>query len=202
MLRSRASTIALALTLVACHRHTRGDESVHTPPAVDNSRREIPADGDPAIAAMFKDTTPANAFNAEGRDYNVQNAAERRELETLIKRERMLWRDRKPRDYRFLLRADCFCPGPHGWLLVEVRADRPLRAWDTRGREVNASQWYTFNIDNLYDTLERINNQQSQVQIAFDERWHYPRYLRTSMIFPDGWSITQVRGFHPLTSQR
>ena len=83
-------------------------------------------------------------------------------------------------------------------MLIEVRPDQPLRAWDRTGRQVRTTDWYTFTIDNLYDNLERVNDQQSQVQIAFDERWHYPRYLRTSMIYPDAWGIILIRGFHAL----
>ncbi|HJP60984.1 MAG TPA: DUF6174 domain-containing protein [Gemmatimonadaceae bacterium] len=192
---SRVRLIAVAMSLLACHRHTT-HEDVQPPP--NDTRRVVDdAPGDPAIAALFSDTTPSNAI-PEGRDYRVQNAAERQALQATLRRERALWQAAKPAAYRFLSRSDCFCPGPQGWLLVEVRPGQLLRAWDKRGRVVDPRQWYTFTIDNLFDNLERVNDQQSQVQIAFDQRWHYPRYLRTSMIFPDGWGVTQIRGFHPL----
>ncbi len=196
LLRSIATALAIVVAIVACHRHSVSDEVVQAPPTNDNRRLEQ-APADPAIAALFRDTIPSSAFVAEGRDYNVQKAAERQALQAILKKERALWQAAKPREYRVLARSDCFCPGPHGWLLIEVRPNQSLRAWDRTGRRVNPADWYTFTIDNLYDNLERINNQQAQVQIAFDERWHYPRYLRTSMIYPDGWGITQIRGFQP-----
>lgn len=197
MKRSRVPAIALAVAVVACHRH-RGSDDVVRQPRVNDDRRIVSEPADPTIAALFRDTTPSNAFVAEGRDYNVRNPTERQALQATLKKERALWQGRKPGGYRFLLRADCFCPGPHGWVLVEVRSNQPLRAWDRTGRRVNPSEWYTFTIDNLYDNLERVNDQQSHVQIAFDDQWHYPRYLRTSMIYPDGWGITQIRGLKPL----
>lgn len=196
-LRPSATVMAFAISLAACHRHAVSDDGVRSPPVDDNPRVEN-AVVDPAIAALFRDTTASNAFVTEGRDYNVQKAAERQALQALLKKERALWQAAKPGAYRFLLRVDCFCPGPHGWLLVEVRPNQALRAWDRTGQRVNPGDWYTFTIDNLYDNLERVNGQQAQVQIAFDQRWHYPRYLRTSMIYPDGWGITQIRGFQPL----
>ena len=198
MRRSRVWAMALAATtLVACHRHKVSDDVVQPPPS-NGDRRIETGPADPNIAALFKDTTASNAFVAEGRDYNVQKATERQALQATLKRERALWQAAKPRAYRFLVRSDCFCPGPHGWLLVEVRPNQPLRAWDRTGRPVDPNQWFTFTIDKLYDGLEPINNQQAQVQIAFDGRWHFPKYVRTSMIFPDGWSVTQIRGFQPL----
>jgi Family of unknown function (DUF6174) len=196
MPRFRLCVIVLATILLACHRRTVRQDS-DQPPANDN-RRVDDRPGDPVIAALFKDTTPSNAFVTEGRDYRVQNAADRQALQAVLKTERALWEARKPREYRFLSRTECFCPGPRGWLLVEVRANQPLRAWDRAGRRVNAGDWFAFTIDNLYDNLDRVNNQQSQVQIAFDGHFHYPRYVRTSMIYPDGWGITQIRALRPL----
>ena len=195
--RSSTLLVAIGITLISCHRQ-RVQEDVDQPPPKIENRRVDQAPGDPTIAALFKDTTASNAFVGEGRDYKVQDPAERQALQATLKRERALWQARRPREYRFLSRSDCFCPGPQGWLLVEVRANQSLRAWDRMGRQVDPRQWYTFTIDNLYDNLERINDQQAQVQIAFDERLHYPRYLRTSMIYPDGWGITQIRALRPL----
>ena len=195
--RTQAWFVVIAITLVGCHRQRVREEVDNPPPTTDNHRVDQ-APADPAIAALFRDTTASNAFVTEGRDYKVQNPAERQALLATLKRERALWQARKPREYRFLARSECFCPGPRGWLLVEVRANQSIRAWDRMGRQVDPHQWYTFTIDKLYDNLEQINNQQAQVQISFDERLHYPRYLRTSMIYPDGWGITQIRALRPL----
>jgi len=196
MLHTRVRAVALAMSLAACHRHPVREDVVEPPRNDDRGVDRAPVD--PAIAALFSDTTPSNAFVAEGRVYKVQNPSERQALQVTLKRERALWQAAKPGAYRFLSRSECFCPGPQGWLLVEVRSGQPLRAWDRTGRPVNAREWYTFTIDDLYDNLGRVGNQQSQTQVAFDQRWHYPRYVRTSMIYPDGWGIIQIRGFHPL----
>ena len=189
-------SVMVAGALLGCHRHAVQEERVDRPPPRDTARvvREV---ADPAIAALFKDTAPSNAFATEGRTYNVRNAAERRALQAVLSRERALWQAAKPVSYRFLMRADCFCPGPRGWQLLEVRPNQPPRVWDRTGRRVTPD-WSTFNIDVLFDGLIQPNDQLSQVQIAFDQRLHYPRYLRTSMIYPDGWSITQIRALRPL----
>jgi hypothetical protein len=200
------SVMVLGASL-GCHRHAVQEEDINRPP-VDNTTRvdrppvrdttRVVRVVDPAIAALFKDTAPSNAFATEGRTYNVQKAADRQALQTAVRRQRALWQAAKPSSYQFLMRADCFCPGPHGWLLLEVRPGQPLRAWDRSGKRVSPNDWAVFTIDQLYDGLSQTNNQMSQVQIAFEERLHYPRYLRTSMIYPDGWSITQIRALRPI----
>jgi len=177
----RIAIITPAFVLVGCH---------HQRPANYNSR-------DSSIAALFRDTIPSTRYPEQGRTYNVQNPAERQALETTLARERALWNAAKPRDYRFLTRSECFCPGPTRWLLLEVRHDQPVRVWDANGRPVETTA-YRLNIDALFDNLARFPAALTQVQIAFDDQWHYPRFLRTSMAYPDGWSIVVVRGLHPL----
>ena len=196
-MRTGVRVFALGVALSACHRHAVHDDVDQSPPVSENRRVEQ-GPADPAIAALFRDTTASNAFVTEGRDYRVQNPSERQALLATLKRERALWQARKPSAYRFLARTECFCPGPHGWVLVEVRANQPIRVWDRTGRRVNPGDWYTFTIDKLYDNLERVDNQQAQIQVAFDEQLHYPKYIRSSMIYPDGWGITQVRALRPL----
>lgn len=192
----------LGLVLIACHRHAVQKDN---PPERETVNREtvdrVSTDRaivDPKIAAMFKDTAPSNALGAEGKTYNVQRTAERQALNNVLTRERRLWQAGKPANYRLLFKAECFCPGPQGWLLMEIRTGRPSRAWDNTGRPATRNDWTQFSIDQLFDGFNRPNDQLSQVQIAFDERFHYPRYLRTSMIFPDGWSILQIRALQPI----
>ena len=192
----------LGLVLIACHRHAvqqdnppeRETVNGETVDRVSTDRAIV----DPKIAAMFKDTAPSNALAAEGKTYNVQRTAERQALNDVLTRERRLWQAAKPANYRLLFKAECFCPGPQGWLLMEIRTGRPSRAWDNTGRPATRNDWTQFSIDQLFDGFNRPNDQLSQVQIAFDERFHYPRYLRTSMIFPDGWSILQIRALQPI----
>ena len=194
--------LLLGVVVIACHRHALQNDNTAERETVNREtvNRET-ADRrivDAKIAAMFKDTTPSNARVAEGRTYNVQRPAERQALGDALSRERQLWQAAKPANYRLLFKAECFCPGPQGWLLMEIRAGRPSRAWDNTGRPAVRNDWSTFSIDQLFDGFDRRNDQLSQVQIAFDERLHYPRFLRTSMIFPDGWSILQIRALRAL----
>jgi len=195
--------LLLGVALIACHRHAvKTDNSVERETVnretVEREKTDERGIGDPKIAAMFKDTTRSTAFSTEGRTYNVQRPAERQALRDLLTRERRLWQAAKPASYRFLFKSECFCPGPQGWLVVDVRPDRPSKAWDRTGRPAARNDWTTFSIDQLFDGFDRGNDQLSQVQIAFDERLHYPRFLRTSMIYPDGWSILQIRALQAL----
>jgi hypothetical protein len=181
MSRSCAWAFIAVLWGVSCHRHAI-------------VARE---DRDPSITAWFRDTTPVT-LAAEGRTFKVQNAAERQALQTIVGRERALWHAAKPRAYRFLVKGMCFCPSHPRWLLVEVRADRVTQMWDNTGKEVSERDWGNFNVDMLFENLAQSNNQLSEVQVAFDEQLHYPRFVRTSMIYPDGWSLMWIRALRPM----
>jgi hypothetical protein len=153
---------------------------------------------DTSVMMFFKDTTPALP-GGRGRRFNLQKAEERESLRTTLRKERELWRSAKPRDYRFLLRVGCFCPGTRGWLLMEIRSGQPLRAWDRTGRSVALTDWNTLSVDGLYDNLEQWVDRGGTVQIDFDPRWHFPRYISTNAArVPDAWSLTESQGFRPL----
>ena len=155
------------------------------------------ATADTSVTAIFKDTGSTRVFSAEGQRFKLPE--QRQSLRGLLKKERALWQAGKPRDYRFLLRVGCFCPGTRGWLLVEVRSGQPLRAWDKAGKSAALTDWNTFSIDGLYDNLEQSVERNGHVQIAFDPRWHFPRYIGTvTLPGPDAWSNTEVRGFRPI----
>ena len=199
--------LLLGVVLIACHRHAvQNDnpverETVNRDTVDRDTVDRVTTDRaivDPKIASLFKDTTASNALVGEGRTYNVQQPPQRQALHDVLNRERRLWQATKPANYRLLFKAECFCPGPQGWLLMEIRAGLPTRAWDNTGRLATRNDWTQFSIDQFFDGFDRPNDQLSQVQIAFDERLHYPRFLRTSMIFPDGWSILQIRALKPL----
>ena len=149
------------------------------------------------LGVVFKDTAPSNVFSGEGQTFRTPG--QRQSLQATLKKERALWQAKKPRDYRFLLRVGCFCPGTRGWLLIEVRSGQPLRAWDRAGKSVALTDWNTFSIDGLYDNLERSLDRDARVQIAFDPRWHFPRYVSTVVLpGPDAWSVVEVRAFRPI----
>ena len=123
---------------------------------------------DTAIVNAFKDTT-VGPFGPPGtRAFSLPS--QRDSLLAMLKRERKLWRARKPPDYRFLLQVGCFCPGPRGWLLMDVRSGQPLRVWDKTGKSVALQDWNTFSIDVLFDNVERSASQVRNMKILFDPR--------------------------------
>ena len=82
---------------------------------------------------------------------------------------------------------------------MEVRSGQPLRAWDRAGKSAALTNWNTFSIDGLYDNLERSADINGQVQIAFDSRWHFPKYVYSVVLpGPDAWSTIEVRGLRPI----
>jgi hypothetical protein len=173
-----AGLLVLSPMTVACHKTA----SVRT-------------NGGPVV----KDTIPANVLAAEGRIFQLQESGQREAFRATLRKERELWQARKTRDYRFLLRVACFCPGMRGWLLIEVRDGRPVRASDSAGKSVAITDWNTFSIDGLYDNLERSVDGSREVRIAFDPRLHFPTYVRTTALpGPDAWSIVEVREFRPI----
>lgn len=195
-------SIALGMIPVACHRRALAPAPPQSQPDV---RREVKdttrvvAIRDTNVVIFFRDTAPNAVLGARGRSFNLQKPEERESLRATIRKERELWRSSKPRDYRFLLRVGCFCPGTRGWLLMEVRSGQPLRAWDRTGRPAALTDWNTLSIDGLYDNLEQRAERDGVVQIDFDRRWHFPTYIGTSAALgPDTWSNTEARALRPL----
>ena len=151
------------------------------------------------ILAVFKDTAGVSALGAEARTLKLRTSAQRQSLRATLRREYELWQARKPENYRYLLRVGCFCPGTRGWLLIEVRRNQPLRAWDRTGKTVSLTDWNTLSIDDLYANLERSIGRDREVQIAFDSQWHFPKYVRTVAIQgPDSWSVIDARALQPI----
>jgi hypothetical protein len=178
--------LALECLPAACH-------SQASRPKKDGGARVVVRDT--ALVNAFKDTAVSSFAPPGARSFDLRKPAERDSLLALLKRERKLWRARKPPDYRFLLRVGCFCPGPRGWLLMDVRSGQPLRAWDKTGKAVALQDWNTFSIDVLFDNMERSAGQVRSMQIVFDPRWHFPSYVHTSQQMPDTWGIIEARGF-------
>jgi hypothetical protein len=177
-----AATVVLGV-FVACHK----------------SARVIAPVPDASVFAFFKDTASARVFSARGEIFPLTTPGQRQVLHEALRRERVLWQARKPRDYRFLLQMACFCPGVRGWLLIEVRSGQPLRAWDRTGKPAAIIDWNTFSIDGLFDDLDRAADNAGEAQIAFDPRWHFPAYVRTAAArVPDAWSYIDVRGLRPI----
>ena len=190
-------SLVLVVFLVACHKSARVQSKPDVAPVIKDTVRVVAPITDPSVVPFFKDTSVVGLRPAEGQTFRLPG--QRQSLLATLRKERALWQARKPRDYRFLVRSACFCPGPRGWLLIEVRSGQPLRAWDRAGKSAPNTDWDTFSIDGLYDNLQRTADIRGGVQIAFDPRWHFPRYVgATASPGPDTWSVTEVRGFRPI----
>ncbi len=184
---------------VACHKNARVQSNADVGPVIKDTTGVVAPITDTSVVAFFKDAAVASVFSAEGQTFKLQTPGQRQSLHATLRKERELWQAGKPRDYRFLLRVGCFCPGTRGWLLIEVRSSQPLRAWDRAGRSAALTDWNTFSIDGLYDNLERAADNVGEVQIAFDPRWHFPKYVYTVVLpGPDAWSTIEVRGLRPI----
>jgi hypothetical protein len=174
-----------SVSFMGCHRTAQQNAGV------------APVAGD-TVAARFGDTAIA-AISDETRIMSGWTPAQRDSLLALVKKERVLWDATKPRDYEFLLRVSCFCPGQRGWLLMEVRSAQPLKAWDAAGKPVALTDWNTFSIDGLFDTLERAVGANRDVRVIFDARWHFPALIyAVTRPGPDMWATYDARGFRPL----
>jgi hypothetical protein len=178
--------IAFTLVGIGCHRAVPGGENV----AVNTG-----------VSGFFADTVGANspAPPEESRTFNLQTPGLRDSLHAEIRKHREMWRAGGVLDYHFLLRASCFCPGQQGWLLLEVRDGQVARVWDRGGKPAPLTADNKYTIDRLFDLLEQNADQDDVVAVAFDDRWHYPAYIRTDLRLglPDDWGIVQVRGFRP-----
>ena len=195
--------IALSALLVigvfplACHKNAGVQSNADVGPVIKDTVRVVAPVTDTSVIALFSDTAAASAFAAEGQIFKLPG--QRQALRATLRKERELWQARKPRHYKFLLRGGCFCPGTRGWLLMEVRNSKLLRAWDRTGKSAALSDWNTFSVDGLYDNLERSADINGEFRIAFDSRWHFPKYVSTVVApGPDSWSIVEVRGFRPI----
>jgi hypothetical protein len=192
-----SALLALGVLPAGCHKAARVERNGDVPPVTIDTAHVVAPITDASVVAFFKDTAVGNVLSAEGQIFKLP--AQRQSLRATIRKERELWQSGKPRDYRYLLRVGCFCPGTRGWLLMEVRSGQPLRAWDRTGKSVGLTDWNTVSIDGLYDNLERSVDFNGEVQIAFDPRWHFPRHVYTvTLPGPDSWSITEARALRPM----
>jgi hypothetical protein len=182
-----AGLLAVDLLMVACHKAAAQKRS----PDVGRLAQDT-------LRVAFKDTVVSTFGPPDARNFDLRRPGQRDSLRALLKKERALWRAKRARDYRFLLRVGCFCPGQKGWLLIEARSGQPVRAWDRTGKPAALTDWSTFSIDRLYENLQRSADRDGEVLIAFDPRWHFPSYARTvALPGPDMWSIIEARGFRP-----
>ena len=193
------SMVAGAFIAVGCHKGAAARRTDDVGPVIKDTVRVVAQSIETSIINFFKDTAVVSVFSAQGQTFALKTPAQRQSFRAAIRKERRLWQARKPRDYRFLLRVGCFCPGTRGWLLIEVRNSQLLRAWERSGQPAAIIDWNTFSIDGLYDNLERAADINGEAQIAFDPRWHFPKYVRTVAIpGPDAWSIIEVSTVRPI----
>lgn len=184
-MRRHGQLLMLGLLAIACHRRA----------ARDNSEARV----EPVVRdTVFRDTLREQSASG-ARGFDLRRPGQRDSLRAAIRKERALWAARGPRDYQFLLRVSCFCPGQKGWLLMEVRDRRLVRASDSNGKPVALADWNTFSVDGLFDHLEGWVGRNGSVEVMFDPRWHFPSRIRsTAFPGPDTWSNMETSAFQPL----
>jgi uncharacterized protein DUF6174 len=153
------------------------------------------------LSGVFEDTVGANspAPPPGSRTFNLRTPGQLDSLHAEITRQSELWRAGGARDYAFLLRSSCFCPGQQGWIRLEVRDGQAVRGWDARANPVRLTEPGTYSLGALFDVLKQVADRVDVVEVSFDNGWHYPAYIRTDVRLglPDDWGILQVRGFRP-----
>ena len=183
-------SLVLGFFPIACHRAAPIQTNDGVGPAAKDTTR---------VGPVFEEPRNVGVPSAKGRTFKLRDPGQRDSLRATLKRERALWRASSMRNYQFLLRVACFCPGTRGWLMMEVRNGRLIRASDSGGKSAALTDWNTFSIDDLFDHLERTVDIDGVVQIAFDPRWHFPSYVSTVVLpGPDRWSIIEARGLRPM----
>lgn len=182
--------LILAAFPAACRRTAPVQRNTDGPVVKDTAR----------VVPIFKDSALTNFAPKGARSFKLRDPGQRDSLRATLIKERALWRAYNLRDYQFLLRVACFCPGVRGWLLMEVRNGRLVRARDSTGKSATLNDWNTLSIDGLFDNLERTAEIDGVVQIAFDPRWHFPVYISTVRLpGPDTWGYTEARGLRRAT---
>lgn len=183
------SVLVLAFFPVSCRRAAPVQKDADVAPVVKDTA---------GLGTVFKETAPVRVSSAKGRTFKLRDPGQRDSLRATLRRERALWRAANLRDYQFLLRVGCFCPGIRGWLLMEVRSSQLLRARDSTGKAAALNDWNTFSIDGLFDHLEETADIDGVVQVAFDPRWHFPTFVSTVRLpGPDTWGVIEARGLRP-----
>lgn len=183
--------MAFTLLGTGCHRAVPRTENV---PVRENVLTKT------SLSAFFEDTAgPALGTPAGARTFNLRTPGQRDSLHAEIQRQRQMWRDGGARDYHFLLRASCFCPGQQGWVLLEVRGGQAVRVWDRGGKPAPLTEGNNYSIDGLFDLLDQQADRNDVVAVGFEDQWHYPAYISTDMRvgLPDDWGLVEARGFRP-----
>lgn len=189
--RQGASVMLLVLCAACAHPAPAGDQTRLPPPARDTA----------VVAVRVADSLFADSgvgpVTSGGGTFDLQIPGRRDSLRTLLANQRAAWDIARPRDYRFLLRVQCFCPGQRGWLLMDVHGDA-LEARDASGRSVPLTDWNTLTVNGLFYMVEQAARRDAFVEVGFDRRWHFPASIRTrARRVPDAWSIVDARGFRP-----
>ena len=197
--------VLMAFTLIqtGCHRAVPRSENVpvrENVPVKENApvREKVPVNTE--VSRFFQDTAPATPGQPPGsRTFNLRSPGQRDSLRAVIKQQRGMWAAGGVRDYHFLLRESCFCPGQLGWILLEVHSGQTVRGWDKRGKPVPLTADNNYSIDGLFDLLEQDADHHDVVAVDFEDRWHYPAFISTDARVgrPDDWGLVEVRGFRP-----
>jgi uncharacterized protein DUF6174 len=183
--------MAVALIGTGCHRAvpSRGNGPVR-----ENVSRNM------QTSEFFEDTAGAALGQPAGaRTFSLRTPGQRDSLHAEIQRQRERWRAAGARDYHFLFRASCFCPGQEGWVLIQVRGGQAVRVWNRGGKPAPLTERNNYSIDRLFEYLDQEADHDDVVVVGFEDRWHHPVFIRTDrrVGLPDDWGIIEVRGFTP-----
>jgi Family of unknown function (DUF6174) len=97
---------------------------------------------------------------------------------------RLRWERQNFDDYSYVASHTCFCPGPEGFVRVEVTQGQVSRVVVlATGAESPTAGWYT--VDELFDQLVR----SPTATVVFDPRLGYPRRIETCCLENDSGSI-------------
>jgi hypothetical protein len=152
----------------------------------------------PSIALAQRDRpfldTLGRGLRFKGRSFDLTKPLVRDSLRTVIARHRDAWHATGIRDYRLVVQSSCFCPGPVGWMLLDVKDGKVARATSAKGKKLPIGD-NDYSIDRLFEYLEMSAGRDDGVEVAFDSARHFPAYIRTDFRhgLPDDWWILDVR---------
>lgn len=198
----RIAVLGLLVSAVftgACRRSAPAHRNEDASPVARDSVVSRVARDSTVVIAPFEEPARTGVAPSNALSFDLRIPAQRDSMRATLTRERRLWRANDLRDYQFLMKVQCFCPGARGWLLIEVRSSKLVKAWDSAGKPVALTDWNTLSIDDLFAHIERTSELDASVQITFDPRWHFPAYIGTVVRpGPDRWSIIEARDLRPI----
>ena len=153
----------------------------------------------PAAASAQRDRPSLDTLRPSSRfkaaTFDLTKPRMRDSLKALIASHRDAWRATNIRNYRILLQSSCFCPGPLGWMMLEVKDGKVAKLSGANGKKLLLNDDTNLTVDRIFTILDRSATEDDGVEVAFDSTSHFPRYVMTDYRhgLPDDWWILDVR---------